>query len=684
MAVSSGFFNSVNHDRLYDAEQVSSLFDGIILDGVYQNFGEGFRVVANSEVNDSVIVKTGRAWFDHTWTYNDSDLVIQLDPPNSMLQRVDAIVIDVNREQGTRKNSVICVKGSLGESTPPTLVNTTLHRQYPLAYVNMKAGSSSIISQANITNKIGSDECPVVTGVLDSLNLDMYYKQLEAEFNTWWDGIKDTLDEATATKLQNQINEIKTSLDSVESSYFDSDNTKKIINASLSYRGLNAFDKDISHDTVAVGFLPDDTAAIVCRSKVVFVNLEDMTVSSTASFAIKGSNNALVLHADFSSFPCKVIFFNLSHKEDSSSRYTSHTAHVATVTITSEHAVSVNYAETNITESVISSNVNYEQTLFPAYYKDGSCVLYNFSRGKSYTSTFVYYGIKISKDGAIAHNHTASKSVDDVYDVDYSAPFYLFMTTAEDFIYGFSKTSMSSSSYCMFFDPVTLDYVKRLKPTSDGFASTYPKNFLDINRPDSHTEYVYDADSCKFLKFSSGTYAYDVYDYAPIFPLATNCEPQSLERLGFYAVGDDDLRVLLDMRELYTSSASDYIGFGIYASIPDQKKYGIAKTILYNYSMSTVDRYTDYYTSSSPDGNTLDWGPPSSIYARSKVSNDRKKIYFTKIPQGTMIKQIPDDYSITESGGYNKYSYANPFGGAIDSFNIPFYAGYIFTLTLED
>ena len=34
MAVTSGFFNSVNHDRLYDAEQLSSIFDGIIIDGV--------------------------------------------------------------------------------------------------------------------------------------------------------------------------------------------------------------------------------------------------------------------------------------------------------------------------------------------------------------------------------------------------------------------------------------------------------------------------------------------------------------------------------------------------------------------------------------------------------------------------------------------------------------------------
>ena len=44
MAVSSGFFDSVNHDRLYNADQVSSMFDGLILDGVYENMGEAFAI----------------------------------------------------------------------------------------------------------------------------------------------------------------------------------------------------------------------------------------------------------------------------------------------------------------------------------------------------------------------------------------------------------------------------------------------------------------------------------------------------------------------------------------------------------------------------------------------------------------------------------------------------------------
>ena len=42
MAITSGFYNSVNGDRTYDADQFGSLFDGIIAPGVFPNVGDKF------------------------------------------------------------------------------------------------------------------------------------------------------------------------------------------------------------------------------------------------------------------------------------------------------------------------------------------------------------------------------------------------------------------------------------------------------------------------------------------------------------------------------------------------------------------------------------------------------------------------------------------------------------------
>ena len=44
MSVTSGFFNSLNGDRRYNAEQMSSIFDGIINDGIFANIGTAFGV----------------------------------------------------------------------------------------------------------------------------------------------------------------------------------------------------------------------------------------------------------------------------------------------------------------------------------------------------------------------------------------------------------------------------------------------------------------------------------------------------------------------------------------------------------------------------------------------------------------------------------------------------------------
>lgn len=211
MAVTSGFFNSVNHDRLYDAEQVSSIFDGIIVDGVYENYGDGLRTTAVSTADNTVSVGTGRAWFDHTWTLNDTPLTIQLEPANEMIKRIDAIVIDVDRTKEVRKNSIIYLKGPIveGEAKPPTFLDEEFHKQYPIAYINRNPGATGPVSQSDIEYMVGTEKCPAVTGILEAQNLDALWIQLDAEFNEWWDGIRDLIGGDNPTlNLQTQIDNL--------------------------------------------------------------------------------------------------------------------------------------------------------------------------------------------------------------------------------------------------------------------------------------------------------------------------------------------------------------------------------------------------------------------------------------------------------------------------------------------
>lgn len=219
MTISSGFFNSVNHDRLYDAEQFGSLFDGIINDGVYEHVGDAFEVTPNSNVNDSVLVGTGRAWFNHTWILNNAQYSITLNPPNLVVPRYDAIVLDIDRRDSVRKNSIVVVEGTpAADPQYPSMVNEELHSQYPIAYIRMNPGNSDIISAENITYNVGNSTCPLVTGPLEVINDDNFFAQMNAnfttfkndldeEFTTWFEGIKDLIDDLNLGNI-NLINSV--------------------------------------------------------------------------------------------------------------------------------------------------------------------------------------------------------------------------------------------------------------------------------------------------------------------------------------------------------------------------------------------------------------------------------------------------------------------------------------------
>lgn len=242
MTVSSGFFNSKNHDRVYDAEQFSSLFDGVITDGVLQGYGEALEVVAYPDGDNAVIVKTGRAWFDHTWTYNDSWLMLTFDPPSTGASRFDAVVIDVDKRESFRKNSIMVVKGAYAEEPQyPELIKEDNHKQYPLAYIRFRMTESGPISQADIFNMIGTDECPLVTGILETLDINMFVSQMQAKFETWFDGLENVLEGDVVLNLQNQINHINEELDKANVGAISYDTLEKAKKVKINTFSINTW-----------------------------------------------------------------------------------------------------------------------------------------------------------------------------------------------------------------------------------------------------------------------------------------------------------------------------------------------------------------------------------------------------------------------------------------------------------
>lgn len=216
MAISYGFYNSSNGDRVYNAEDFTKIFDGVIQDGVFQTIGDHFQVTQDTGSNSACKVKTGKAWLDHTYTVSDTVLTLSFDAVTIAAQsRIDAVVIDVDLDN--RTNNIIVVKGEQAtDPVKPTLINETLHKQYALAYITIKGSENSYVKDANIENNVGSNNnvdpthpvLPYVIGAMQVVSPTDIVNQLEAQITAWFDNMKDQLTEDAAINLQNEIDEM--------------------------------------------------------------------------------------------------------------------------------------------------------------------------------------------------------------------------------------------------------------------------------------------------------------------------------------------------------------------------------------------------------------------------------------------------------------------------------------------
>lgn len=222
MALSYGFYNSMNHDRIYDARDFSRIFDGIINDGVYATIGDCFIVKEQSGL--SVTVGTGRAWFNGTWTLNDSLLPITMTLSDVVRPRIDAIVLEVDTRDNSRINSIKFIEGTPSDRPyPPEMLKDDGVYQYPLCYITREP-NNNVIKQTDIENRVGFEETPFVMGVLEVIDVENLFLQWGArlddfietetgDFSVWMFEIQQEFNKwmleqkAIASEFQNESEE---------------------------------------------------------------------------------------------------------------------------------------------------------------------------------------------------------------------------------------------------------------------------------------------------------------------------------------------------------------------------------------------------------------------------------------------------------------------------------------------
>lgn len=203
MAITSGFFNSLNGDRLYNAEQMSEYFKGIISDGVAENIGGALQVLSGSGM--TVNVQSGRAFIDCRWLENNAVETVDITAAHATLKRYTAVVVRL--DYSNRIMSITTKDGTPAITpTKPSMTRNEQLYEMCLAYVLVEPGATSI-SQSKITDtRANKNLCGWVTGVIEQVDTTTLFNQWEAAYNenigemeSWEDTQKTAFEEWLST-----------------------------------------------------------------------------------------------------------------------------------------------------------------------------------------------------------------------------------------------------------------------------------------------------------------------------------------------------------------------------------------------------------------------------------------------------------------------------------------------------
>ena len=200
MAVTYGFFNSVNGDRTYDADDISNYFLKLISNGVFATPSNAMQVQEGTGMN--INVSAGWGFINCKWINNDSPYALTLDASDVVLNRIDRVVLHLDPTTPSRSISIEIKKGAPASSpvAPALTRNEGGVWELSLAQIAVNAGVTSI-TQADITDERPDDDlCGWVTGLIDQIDSTNLFAQFTSAFNQWFATVKETLSTTTLVR----------------------------------------------------------------------------------------------------------------------------------------------------------------------------------------------------------------------------------------------------------------------------------------------------------------------------------------------------------------------------------------------------------------------------------------------------------------------------------------------------
>lgn len=302
MAVTYGFFNSLNSDRLYNADQMSNYFKGLITNGVYESVDDALIVKATTGM--TVSVGTGRAIIDCKWINVDAIVNLSINASHVTLNRYTAVCLHL--DIGNRLIEIVAIDGTNATTpTKPVPTNTSTDKYLVLAYVYVGAGSTAI-TQSKITDtRANTNICGWVTGLIKQVDTSelflqwqdayaTYYEEMTAAFDSWLSTLTSQLNVSTfiqAYKKRTVLDGISNviSLDMTGYSYSSDDIIDVYINGLYADEGID-YTLDTTGSMVTITTVAT-AAGTVVNVKATKSRIGFSTIGTSEGIALVTENN---------------------------------------------------------------------------------------------------------------------------------------------------------------------------------------------------------------------------------------------------------------------------------------------------------------------------------------------------------------------------------------------------------
>ena len=187
--VNCGFFDSVDKDRLYSADEMNKPYKRVVANGVFATQkGTPSTDLQVLSANDgmNIIVKAGEGIFADKWFESPADIAITVPSNTATVPRRDSVIVQVDKRISGRKGKVIYRTGTASSNPmPPNLSTTNNVIEYRIANIYV-AASAVYIGQDAITDLRGSSECPWVTSLIQQVDTSTLYDQWQAAYQKYY------------------------------------------------------------------------------------------------------------------------------------------------------------------------------------------------------------------------------------------------------------------------------------------------------------------------------------------------------------------------------------------------------------------------------------------------------------------------------------------------------------------